>query len=128
MPHEEMEAPITINIGNICHGKVPDAFDSELRKLLANIYDLETPAETTRRMILTFDIKPKEDRVQLMTSFEIKSVLAPQDKKFSLMFVGRDKENTLYALNEDPRQMNIFAPLKPQEVRAPLVQFPAVNG
>jgi hypothetical protein len=126
--HEEFEAPITINIGNICHGKVLDAFEMEMRKVLANIYDLDTPAIATRSIILRFDIKPKDDRVELLTSFDIKSVLAPQDKKFSHMFVGRDKENNLYALNEDPRQMNIFTPARPVEVRAPLVQFPAANG
>ena len=48
----EIEAPITINIGNICKGAIIDAFNKELQKCLNNIYDLDTPATATRGITL----------------------------------------------------------------------------
>jgi hypothetical protein len=39
---QRIEAPITINIGNLCKGKIIDAFEVELNKILANIQSTAT--------------------------------------------------------------------------------------
>ena len=39
----------------------------------------------------------------------------------SRIFVAKDAEGVLYALDEDPRQMHIFTPQKPVEAPAPII-------
>jgi hypothetical protein len=124
---KEIEAPITINIGNVCDGAVVEAFELELRKCLVNIYDLSTSATASRTISLKVKLKPREDRVQIDVQFDCDSSLAPVISKTSRMFVGKDEGGQLYGLTADPRQLNIFTPPKPREA-PPVIEFTASKG
>jgi hypothetical protein len=115
-----MSEPTTINIGNVSDGAMIEAFDLKLREVLANIADANTPATAKREIILRLVLKPKEDRVQVQTRFFCEAKLASVEEVDSRIYVGRDKEGTLYALAEDPRQLNIFTPPVPKEAPKPL--------
>lgn len=71
-------------------------------------------------MVIT--LKPKEDRVQLAAELNCSSKLAPLMPANARIFIGKDESGALYALTEDPRQMNIFTPPKPVEA-PPVIQF-----
>ena len=62
---EQIEAPVTINIGNLCKGAIIDAFEKELQKCLDNIYDLDTPATTSRTITLKVKLKPDDARIKI---------------------------------------------------------------
>jgi hypothetical protein len=122
MDDQGIEAPITINIGNICDGAAVDAFEKKLAECLANICDLNTPATASRTVVLKVKLKPREDRVQINAEFTCSTTLPSFVPKTSRLFVGRDDEGNLYGLTEDPRQIKLFQPPKPREL-PPVVSF-----
>lgn len=118
----EIEVPITINIGNLCKGAVVDAFEKELQKCLDNIYDLDTPASTTRTITLKVKLKPDDARIKITSEFSCDSSLAQPFPIADVFFVGKDGETgKLYGLLSDPRQRSIvFTPPKPKEAPKPI--------
>ncbi len=116
-----MAEPITINIGNVSDGALVEAFELKLREVLANIADPHTPATAKREINLRLVLRPKEDRVQIDSQFTCTARLAGLIPASSRMFVGKDGDGNLYALADDPRQLNIFTPPKPKEV--PVLEF-----
>ncbi len=94
----------------------------QLGKCLRNIMDQNTEARAKREIRLVLKLHPKDDRVQINMEFTCESKLAPLMPANSRMFVGRGADGALYALAEDPRQMNIFTPPKPIEA-PPVIQF-----
>jgi hypothetical protein len=117
-PHREVNP---INIGNINNGAVIEAFDIELRKVLANIVDLNTPATNTRALILRIDFKPHSDRCTIVTDFHCSSKLAPIETHTSKMFLGRAEDGAVVAFDKDPRQMPLWSAPKLKEV--PVIEF-----
>ena len=111
-----------ITISNVCGGAMVEAFETSLRKCLANIMDPNTDARRKREVRLTLTLHPKDDRVTVDCEFDCTEKLASMIPVESRLFVGKDAEGTLYALTEDPRQMNIFTPPAPREVPQP-IQF-----
>lgn len=120
-----IQEPVTINIGNVCNGAAVDAFELKLRECLENICDLNTPATAARTVTLRVKLKPREDRIQIMTEFSCDSSLASFEPKVSHIFIGRDEEGSLYGLKEDPRQLTFFTPPKTKE--AQVVKFKAAR-
>ena len=110
----------TINIGNVCDGAAIGAFDSALTKVLANINDPNTSATSTRTITLTVSITPKEDRTQLNTKFACATKTAAPVPAESRMYMTKDKDGNLYAVDKDPRQAFLFNPPKPKEVPKPI--------
>lgn len=125
--HEKFEAPIEINFGNVCEGAMIEAFEIELKKVLANIADIATPALAKRTINLKVEFAPKEDRVQIMTAFSCNSKLAQLVPSVSRVFMAKDDQGNLYALKEDPRQMHIFSPPKIKEAPQPIQFRPAAG-
>ncbi|SEG56009.1 hypothetical protein SAMN05421819_3538 [Bryocella elongata] len=123
MEHE----PIPINIGNICGGALIEAFDLKLAEVLANVMDVNTEARAKRVITLKVTIVPKDDRVTLDVQIDPSVNLAPLRPSNSKIFIGKDAEGFLYALNEDPRQMNIFSPPQRQAPPAPIEFKPAAG-
>lgn len=117
---EEQEGPKTIELWNFCNGAAAVYFQELLAKVMANIQDEQTPALATRSFTLKFEFKAKEDRTQVFTkvlpSLSVPSIM-PES---SQMFIGKDSNDVLIAVPEDPRQMKIFAASKPAPVKAPI--------
>lgn len=122
----EQEQPKAIGISNVCGGAMVAAFENSLRKCLANIMDVNTDATRKREIRLTLTLQPREDRVKIDAFFDCTEKLANIVSVESRIFVGKDAEGNLYALDEDPRQMNIFTPPAPREVAAP-IEFKAAK-
>jgi hypothetical protein len=122
---EEQQEAQAISISNVCEGAMVKAFENSLRKCLANIMDPNTEATRKREIKLVLSLHPKEDRVQINCEFDCTEKLASMIPATSRIYVGKDSEGTLYALTEDPRQMNIFTPPAPRKLPEP-IQF-AVN-
>lgn len=95
--------PITLNIGNVCRGAVPEAFDNAMSKILENVADGTTPADAPRSLMLKFDFTPSLDRKSAMASLSVKLKLASPEAKGGEIFFGR---GTILA--EDPRQNALF--------------------
>lgn len=119
---KEIDAPETINIGNLCKGAIIDAFEGELQKCLDNIYDLNTPATNSRTITLKVRLKPDDARIKIASTFTCDSHLAQPLPVTDVFFVGKDQETgRLYGLIRDPRQRSIvFDAPKPKEAPKPI--------
>jgi hypothetical protein len=112
--------PQLIDISTIADGALVEAFGLKLQEVLANISDPNTPATSKRQITLTLSLIPKEDRTQIDTAFTCQARLASLIPATARIFMGRDEEGNLYALDRDPRQQNLFNPPAPVAVREPL--------
>ena len=117
---------IPINIGNINEGALIDGFDIELRKALANIADLNTPATANRSVTLKLILKPHSDRVTIETEFKCSSQLAPIEVHKSKCYMGKAEDGSIIAFTGDPRQMPLWSQPKPKEAPAPLAFKPSL--
>jgi hypothetical protein len=112
---------VPINIGNINDGAVIEAFDIEMRKVLMNILDINTPATDTRSLTLKINFKPHSDRITIDTEFKCTSSLAAIETHKSKVFVGKSDDGNIIAFATDPRQMPLWTAPKPKEVS--VIQF-----
>jgi hypothetical protein len=115
-----LNEPQLIDISSISEGAMVEAFGLKLAEVMSNIADPNTPATAKRQITLTLTLHPKEDRTQIDTQFTCKAQLASIIPSTSRIFMGRDEDGNYYALDRDPRQINLFNPPAPKEARAPL--------
>ena len=101
-----MEA-IEIDIATICGGGVNEVFQREFREVLKNIADPNTDPEGTRKLTLTFTVKPHEDRSGAQVFFTCRAALQPAVVAKAPVFLSRH-EGTLKAYAVDQRQGSLF--------------------
>lgn len=110
----------SLSIANICSGAVSEIFQRELDRVLANIADVNTPADKKRKIQLTFIIKPYEDRTGAEIEFGCSSQLAPVETVEGRIFLGR-RDGRLVAVPHDPRQPELFdRPAEPSDKVTPI--------
>ncbi len=114
------EEPNLIDIYTVSDGALVEAFGLKLSEVLANIADPNTPATAKRTISLTLTLQPKDDRMQINTQFTCKAQLASIVPSTGRIFLGKDNDGNLYALDRDPRQQNLFTPPTPRPVAEPL--------
>lgn len=105
--------PAELNIGNICGGAVPEVFERELREILANISDPNTPANAKRSIVFEFKFEPSSSREVAEVTFLCKSKLAPVTSVTGNIFLSR-RTGKVRAFANDPRQEALFAEEKPE--------------
>jgi len=67
-----------MNIANIADGALVERADEEIKKVLENIMDPNTPSKAKRKVTITLVFEPKEDiRDMSEVTFSVKSQLAP---------------------------------------------------
>ncbi len=108
----EHDGPVSVNIGNICGGAVPERFEAEIAKLMANISDLNTDPEAKRSLVLEFEFKPSPDRKAAVVRFKCKTKLAGMSGVNGSVFMST-AHGTIKAFTEDPRQTKLFASQTP---------------
>lgn len=96
-----------IDITTICGGGVNEVFQREFQEVLANIADPNTDSEGTRKLTLTFTLKPHEDRSGAQVFFTCKSALQPVVVAKSPVFLSRHT-GMLKAYAVDQRQGSLF--------------------
>lgn len=107
-----LDGPVSCNIGNICGGAVPEQFEHELKRILANIADPNTDPEAKRSLTLEFKFTPSPDRKAAVVSFACKSKVPGVNGVSGSIFMSKGT-----AYTEDPRQVSLFAkeaPVTPQ--------------
>ena len=66
-----------LNIANIANGALVEQVDTEIKRVLANIIDPNTDPLKKRKITVTLEFKPSEDRDISDVSFSTKSTLIP---------------------------------------------------
>ena len=117
---------IPIDFASVNDGAMPQGFGIELQKVLANIADINTPATATRSLTLQLVFKPHSDRTVIETEFICSSKIAPIETHKAKIFMGFTENGDPIAFDGDPRQMILFNPPKPKEVKLPIEFRPGI--
>lgn len=100
-----------VTLDNIGGGALAELFNRELATVLANIADPNTNEKAKRSIVITVALKPK-GRDQADVELTCVAKLAPVAKVDTTVFMGRSN-GKLVAVENDPRQSNLFDPPVP---------------
>ena len=93
-----------VSLDTIGQGAAVELFNDELSKVLKNIQDLNTKPTITRRITMTVDIKPDEDRSFGTVLIQAQSKLAPSKGVGTAIYIGM-KAGSPVATERDNRQL-----------------------
>lgn len=96
-----------LTLENLKGGAVPVLFQRELTKVLANIQDPNTPAKKKRRITITVDLTPEEDRERATLALQVSSSVPAHKPEASLIYLG-ERDGQLVAVGFDPKQRDLF--------------------
>lgn len=105
-----------LNIDNICGGALREVFERELREILKNIKDPNTPAQAKRTMSFTLTFKPFVDRSGAEIELRPKHTVAPLDAVRGNIYVSGQSSADVKAYPRDPRQDVLFTEQNPSKV------------
>jgi len=115
-----------VTLDTIGGGALAELFAAELQRILANIADPNTDPTTKRVITFAVSFKPKTDRdiadVELKCSSKLAGIRTVQTQ----LFMGRH-QGKLIAVENDPRQSNLFDPPKPGATGT-VAAFPQKDG
>lgn len=97
----------TVSLASLAAGAAGELFDAELAKVLENIADYSTPAGTKRRIVLTLDLKPNDERGLADVAITCTSKLAPLAHASARYYFGM-RDGRRAAVVEDPKQPGLF--------------------
>lgn len=72
-------------LANIGDGVMDEKFEKAVKEVTANIQDPNTPAQAKRTISITIDFVPDETREQASVAIEVKTKLAGQKRKLSVV-------------------------------------------
>lgn len=111
------EIPIELTLANIAGGALSEQATLEIRKLCANILDVNTDAEAKRKLQITIVFKPNDKRNLVDISYEVKSTLIGPEAGSAVAFVAVDPEREGEAsLYELPTHKPLFPPAEQQTI------------
>jgi hypothetical protein len=96
-----------VDLQSLNNGAVADLFEEELRRVLENIADPNTKAETPREITIKVKIKPNDERSSATTEVKSSSKLAPIKPHEHFMVFGNEG-GRLTAYTADPRQQELI--------------------
>lgn len=83
----------------MARGALMERADYELTRIVENIMDINTPATKKRKLTVTLDLEPDEDRNMITISASAKSTLVPTSPVKSAFWVTTD-ENGVPVMQE----------------------------
>jgi hypothetical protein len=107
----------SVTLDSIGGGALCELFAEELARVLANIADPNTDDETKRAISITVSFKPNRDRDIADVVVACASKLAGIRKVSTQLFMGLH-QGKLIAVENDPRQSNLFDAPKPTAIAA----------
>lgn len=102
-----MDENDVLSLENICNGAMPEIFRRELSIILANIADVNTPAEKKRAITFKFTFEPFPDRKGAQITLTSETKLAGVDGVQANAFIYR-QNGELTAITQDARQERLF--------------------
>lgn len=101
-----------VNLTTLGRGAAVELFQEELTKVLRNIEDPNTKPTERRRITITVDFSPNDERQVTDTTIQCVSKLAPVKRVKTLLYLGR-QGGAPVAVEHDPKQLTLNAPLAP---------------
>lgn len=76
----------------VARGAIGERLDYELGKVIENIGDLNTKAESVRKLTLTVSFKPDSERQNIAMSTQVKSTLVPTNNIETALYLADSEE------------------------------------
>ncbi|MEG1011008.1 MAG: hypothetical protein RSE54_04055 [Ruthenibacterium sp.] len=84
-------------------GAILERVDYELGRVFDNIMDINTPAAKARKLTITIDFKPNDDRTQVNHSAIVKSTVQPTSPITGALAVVGDKNGVVQMVEMVPQ-------------------------
>lgn len=81
---------IRFDINQLAGGGAREQIEREVKKIMANILDMNTDDKKKQTLTVKVEFSPDENRKTINTHVSIKSTLAPQSAIGTIKLVGRD--------------------------------------
>lgn len=94
------------SILEMARGAIQERADYEMSRLLANIMDANTSPTAKRKLVLTLELKPDDDRQTIAVSCTAKSTLAPTNPVVTSLYVA-DEDNVVEMVPQLPGQYDM---------------------
>ena len=88
---------IDFNISERADGAVQEKIDQEVRKIVANILDVNTAFKPTRKLIIDVEFSSDSTRQVIETNVTVKSKIQPSESVSTLMMAGRNDSGYIQA-------------------------------
>lgn len=88
---------IQVNLSEIANGGLQEKFEHEVAKVAENIEDPNTDSSKKRKITITMDFIPTDDRSSVIIGTQVKSSLVPEDGVGTTMLIGRTKSGKMAA-------------------------------
>ncbi len=88
---------IDFNISELAEGAVQEKIDQEVRKIVANILDVNTAFKPSRKLIIDVEFSSDSTRQVIETNVTVKSKLQPSESVSALMMAGRGDSGYIHA-------------------------------
>ncbi len=92
------------SILEMARGAFLEKTDLEMSKIIENILDINTKATEKRRLQVTLDFKPDDDRTNVAVSCSVKSSLAAVNPSTTFLYVS-DEDHIVEMVPNVPGQM-----------------------
>lgn len=94
------------SILQMARGAIQERADYEMSRLLENILDANTSPTAKRRLTITLELKPDDQRQNISVSVTAKSALAPTNPVVTSLYVA-DNDNVVEMVPQIPGQFGI---------------------
>lgn len=88
---------IDFNISELAEGAVQEKIDQEVRKIVANILDVNTAFKPSRKLIVEVEFSSDSTRQVIETNVTVKSKIQPSESVSTLMMAGRNDAGYIQA-------------------------------
>lgn len=110
------------SILQMARGAIQERADYEMSRLLANILDANTSPTAKRKLTLTLELKPDDQRQNIVVSVTAKSALAPTNPVVTSLYVA-DGENVVEMVPQIPGQMGMDGQTQEAPPTLKLIKF-----
>lgn len=102
---------LEVTLANIGDGTMDERFHKALKDVVANVQDMNCPAQAKREIKISIVIVPDEQREQAAVAIDVRTTLAPQKRKLSQMHFVVDRNTAKHkAVTANFDQQNLFDP------------------
>lgn len=97
MDKKNNDKMIDLDLSNLADGGIQEKVDLEMKKVFENIHDLNTEPKSKRKVTITLELTPDENREVITISSSVKSNLAPLTDVTTTILTGRNVDGRVEA-------------------------------
>ena len=91
------------SILEMSRGAIMERVDYEMGKVIDNVLDPNTAAAKKRKLVITLELTPDDDRQQIVVATQAKSTLVPTTPIITSLFVTADKNGEMAVVEMVPQ-------------------------